>query len=641
MAAIDTISGLIRRTWNSLRFRVVGAVAALVAVSAASAVFVLTQVDLRQHDYAILNLSGQLRVAARAMVGQAESVLRTKDGGEVDSNRFFSDLGLHVAIYDEIMTSFETRELSPRLTGAAEPLRCEWDSASRKDLAALADGWRSFRDTLLEIEESGREDRTRAAASFVVANGHELTAATDALTDGIQHMMEDKLATIKNTIVVSLGVGALVLLGVAGWLDRGAFGPMRQTSAGFERAAQGDLGHQVPVPKGTEVARMVRSFNRLLNRVQAIVRLTDRINQGNNLGQAVSSVHEEVSRLLPLDWTGVLVSSPSRQSLVLERCHGRSGVGLVEGAEFDGPTVLAVARNSEVVSVGQLSDFCTRPSKDGLLCRLARNGMRSTVLLPLASSGDLRAVLVFATATENAYDDGHLELLSNVAGLLGHGIEKTLVVEDLVVAAVNGLARLAESRDPETGDHLARMALYSEAIAWQLLKDGMFPEELTAEKVREVVRFAPMHDIGKVGVEDSVLLKQGRLSEEERLAMQQHPRIGAEVLERCEHQMELRGRSVFTTGIEIAECHHERYDGRGYPAGVSGDEIPLSARIVAVCDVFDALTSKRPYKEAWSVDRAFAQIERDAGAHFDPAVVNALFASKAQILQIYERYKHV
>jgi HD-GYP domain-containing protein (c-di-GMP phosphodiesterase class II) len=175
----------------------------------------------------------------------------------------------------------------------------------------------------------------------------------------------------------------------------------------------------------------------------------------------------------------------------------------------------------------------------------------------------------------------------------------------------------------------------------ELLQDPRIGTTITPRYVEDLRRFAPMHDIGKVGIADSILLKPGRLTDDERTEMQRHPLIGADVLRRCEAQMQARGRTVFEVGIEIAESHHEKWDGTGYPNGLRGEAIPLSARIVAVADVFDALTSKRPYKEAWPVERALAAIDADAGRHFDPAVVAALHRRLPQILAFHERHKHV
>ena len=150
-----------------------------------------------------------------------------------------------------------------------------------------------------------------------------------------------------------------------------------------------------------------------------------------------------------------------------------------------------------------------------------------------------------------------------------------------------------------------------------------------------------MHDIGKVGIEDSILLKPGKLSAEERAEMEKHPLIGARVLQHCEQQMNAVGRSVFKIGIEITASHHEKYDGSGYPAKLKSTEIPLSARIVAAADVFDALTSKRPYKEAWTIEKALSVMKEDAGKHFDPLVIEALEAAMPKVMDVYNEHKHV
>jgi len=241
----------------------------------------------------------------------------------------------------------------------------------------------------------------------------------------------------------------------------------------------------------------------------------------------------------------------------------------------------------------------------------------------------------------NAYGTSHRELLSNIASHVSHAFDRSIGMESLVVSAVEGLAKLAESRDPETGDHLVRMSLYSYILAAELYDQGIYQGEYKSSYARNVFRFAPMHDIGKVGIEDSILLKPGRLTDEERKEMQRHPEIGADVLRRCEQQMNDLGHSVFTIGIEIAECHHEKYDGSGYPNQLRGDAIPLSARIVAVADVFDALTSKRPYKDAWTIEKALAVMREDSGKHFDPEVMRALEQAMPRVLGIYNEHKHV
>jgi len=186
------------------------------------------------------------------------------------------------------------------------------------------------------------------------------------------------------------------------------------------------------------------------------------------------------------------------------------------------------------------------------------------------------------------------------------------------------LSKAAEYRDPETGAHILRMAHYSELIA-KALGLPLAEQELLLEA-------SPMHDIGKVGIADNILLKPGRLTPPEFEIMKQHAAFGYEIL---------RGSSsrVLQAGAEIARDHHEKYDGSGYPRGLAGEEIPIFSRIVAVADVFDALTSERPYKKAWTLERAADHIKANSGAHFDPNCVDAFFSHWTDVLEIRERYK--
>ncbi len=169
----------------------------------------------------------------------------------------------------------------------------------------------------------------------------------------------------------------------------------------------------------------------------------------------------------------------------------------------------------------------------------------------------------------------------------------------MLAIVTDGLADLAESRDPETRLHLTRMSTYSQLIAKQMRKTDKYKDVIDDEFLLNIKITAPMHDIGKISVPDNVLLKPGKLTEDEFDIMKTHALNGSIVLRRIHNRFERYNLSYFDMAAEIALCHQEKYDGRGYPNGVVGDDIPLSARISALADVFDALTSKRPYKEAF------------------------------------------
>ncbi|RPJ67697.1 MAG: response regulator [Acidobacteria bacterium] len=185
------------------------------------------------------------------------------------------------------------------------------------------------------------------------------------------------------------------------------------------------------------------------------------------------------------------------------------------------------------------------------------------------------------------------------------------------------LARAAEYKDEDTGEHVLRMSYYAAAIARRL--------GLAAHFTGLLLRAAPMHDIGKIGIPDRVLLKRGPLTPDEREIIKRHPEIGAKILSGSHAD-------VMMLGEVCALTHHERWDGTGYPRGLGGADIPLPGRILAVADSFDALTSRRPYKEAWSVEDSFAALRDLRGEAYDPQVVDAFFEAQHEILDIKATY---
>jgi putative two-component system response regulator len=186
------------------------------------------------------------------------------------------------------------------------------------------------------------------------------------------------------------------------------------------------------------------------------------------------------------------------------------------------------------------------------------------------------------------------------------------------------LGRAAEHRDPETHEHIMRMSNYSAAIGKHL--------GLSADECELLLLSSPLHDIGKIGTPDHILLKPGRLTPEEFEIMKLHTVIGGKILENS-------ASPILQSGAMIAMSHHEKFDGSGYPYGRKGKEIPLYGRIVAVADVFDALTSERPYKKAWDLDRATGLIRESRGGHFDPDCVDAFFEIFDEIIEIKSRYR--
>lgn len=209
----------------------------------------------------------------------------------------------------------------------------------------------------------------------------------------------------------------------------------------------------------------------------------------------------------------------------------------------------------------------------------------------------------------------------------------SLETRDLTIFA---MAKLAESRDPETGAHLERVRNYSRVLAKHLLAQNTFGSQVDEQYCRLIYITSPLHDIGKVAIPDSVLLKPGRLSDKEFQIMKTHTTAGANTLNAALAQHP--GVPFLIMARDIAASHHEHFDGTGYPKGLVGDEIPLCARIVALADVYDALTSKRVYKNAMPHDLARNIIAEDVGTHFDPQIVEAFVQVESQFLSIQGHY---
>lgn len=212
--------------------------------------------------------------------------------------------------------------------------------------------------------------------------------------------------------------------------------------------------------------------------------------------------------------------------------------------------------------------------------------------------------------------------VSDVAGYIGLVQEKAETITRLQDSMILSFADMVENRDENTGEHIKHTARYVDVIARELQKEGKFPGQLTDKRIEVMVRSAPLHDIGKVKISDIILNKPGKLTDEEFALMKTHTTAGRDILRGVTENLGEED-SYLATAVEMAAYHHEWWNGRGYPDGLVGEAIPLSARIMAVADVFDALVSKRSYKEPFTPEKARETIVEESGSHFDPQVVEA------------------
>ena len=233
------------------------------------------------------------------------------------------------------------------------------------------------------------------------------------------------------------------------------------------------------------------------------------------------------------------------------------------------------------------------------------------------------------------------DALKNLNGFLEVEVNRRMIENNLTQqVAIRALAHLAETRDSETGDHLRRTQGYIRQLAIRLKQHPRFSATLNNVYIDLLTDSAPLHDIGKVGIPDHILLKPGRLTPAEMSVMKTHAKLGSDSIELAERDIEAPVRFLLLAK-EIAHWHHERWDGNGYPDGLIGDEIPVSARLMALADVFDAMTTKRVYKPAIDFGEARELIVAERGKHFDPDVVDAFIAGFDDFISIGKQHQDV
>ncbi len=283
--------------------------------------------------------------------------------------------------------------------------------------------------------------------------------------------------------------------------------------------------------------------------------------------------------------------------------------------------------------------FCAPRETGGSRCDLL--AVAPSVVIPLKAAHRVVGVLVVAEPlTGRPYDEDEVETLKAVADAAAIAIHNQIRLQErnqAQEAIILALARLAEHRDPETGEHLERVQYYCRMLSEELAKIPKYQDIIDSEFIDNIFRTAPLHDIGKVGIRDHILLKPGKLTPEEFEVMKAHTTIGGNTIRTLIAQH--RRQTFLQMGMEIAYQHHEKYDGSGYPRGLKGEEICLSARIVALADVYDALTSRRPYKEPMTHAQAVEIIRREDGKHFDPDVVAAFFRREEEFRRLAEGHQ--
>ncbi len=512
-----------------------------------------------------------------------------------------------------------------------------------KDIDRL---WTQFDAAIGVVEKSKQiNDEVTDALIYINNNNLELMEHCDDL---LSQILEDAINDDRTRQYLAYGLITLLMLTVIFslyQLQHYLIKPFSQLYRGISEIGLDSYPIRPNFPTRKKMIPIVTEISEIFNKINYLISLIENINNNASFMETLNFISNTFSSFIPYNYIGIgLISDDKKYLKASYGVSDESIVGFPEkirGASWllNETSLEPLINSGEARIINDLEEYCAGKPVKLYNQVLLEAGVRSSITLPLKVSGEPVGVIFFSSSKKNVYTVEHLNFLRTLANSIAICLNQNILVSDIVYSSILALAKLAEARDEETGEHLDRIAIYAKVIAELLYENNLYTEDVTLEYIDNIERFSPLHDIGKVGIRDDILLKPGKLTPEEYNEIKKHPGFGSEVLKAAEKNVQKRGKSLFGMGTEIAEGHHEKWDGSGYPQGKKGEEIPLSARIVAIADVLDALTSKRPYKEAYSFDAAMDIIAEGRGNHFDPTIVGIFLDHRSRIEQLYYKFK--
>jgi len=362
------------------------------------------------------------------------------------------------------------------------------------------------------------------------------------------------------------------------------------------------------------------------------------MNNNHEIGQEVLNLHNQ----LRIQWPQLRRIAIALYDKQTDELH--TFVNSTQGGQIlphytqklaEVPSLQELAKSGNTRIVDDLNIFSSNSTQHSKA--ILESGFRSSFTVPmLTSDGNLQGFIFYDANEPSFFTSSMQEHIKLYSELLHSFVVADSLPMKMLQAAVNISQTVTHYRDEETGAHITRMSHYARLIASEIAER----HSLSDAFLNYILLYSPLHDIGKIAIPDTVLLKQGPLNESERVIMETHVGKGVEIVEKLIHEFDLG--STFHASIltNIVAYHHEKIDGSGYPYGLKGDEIPIESKIAAVADVFDALCADRPYRTAWSVDKAFDYLSQNKGTLFDVDCVEALISKREEVLNIKKLFQN-
>ena len=357
---------------------------------------------------------------------------------------------------------------------------------------------------------------------------------------------------------------------------------------------------------------------------------------------AVDALFNLLKDRIGIDRVGLAFIDYSREMIIAE--YGViSDNNIKLGPGFEVPFVRTslydlIESKKPMINNNLENEFEKRP-KSSSLYLLSQEGIKSNLILPLTMGNTAFGFLFLSSRQKDFFTINHLHLAEKIVYEIKGLLNRAYFTKVVFSKITSGFSELVEKKDNETGEHISRMVKYSTLLANKLIEKNHPDYQIQEKIVLEIERNAAVHDIGKVGIPDSILKKPGKLTDEEWEIMRTHPNIGGDIFKSIRDGLKAFDPELYKVSEDITRYHHEKWNGEGYPEGLKGHEIPLVARIVSVADVFDAISSKRIYKDAFDVSESFDMLKEMKGKNLDPYLVDVFIENSEEVLKIYNKYK--
>jgi response regulator RpfG family c-di-GMP phosphodiesterase len=456
-------------------------------------------------------------------------------------------------------------------------------------------------------------------------------------------MMADRFGHIPRIVLTAVGSNEDILLA----LKTGAYDFISKPIVDFAL-----LGYTIE--RALERKRLNDERNRAVMHIEKVNEIISMLNRGLDTADVFKMLSASLKTAVPFNRISLIKVEEDKSALTIRFNSSDRRSLLLEGKSIEiGQSALEklIQYLSDIYIVNDLRTFITEQNlpKDFLL--LTDEGMKSAIIMSIIVNDHIWGLLLLASEDKFGYNESHTMFLRLIAGQVALGVQRGELLAELEMhtkhlehlvkirtydvlktqkTTIFALSRLAEMRDNGTGGHLNRMRNYCVLLAQLLKYTGKSPL-VDNHFLRDIYDASILHDIGKVGIQDYILLKEGPLTTEEFEIMKKHPVIGHDAINDPSH--DFGGNSFLEMAKDIILYHHESWDGKGYPKGLKADDIPLSARIVTVCDLYDALTSKRPYKEAFDHHKAIS-IMKEESRRFDPLLLRLFLENNADFDRI-------